>query len=167
MDRSPESVRLFPDRGKFVMVALGCLAIGLSCTLKAIVDGPSPPTLLGATFFLLGAINCLQSLDRSRCHIELGPEGFVERSPLRARRVRWSEVDGFDLLLLPRRRVWVVYRLADSDDPRIPSWVRKAWPRMVTLSDTYGLDAAELVDLLNDWRRRVIADHHSPIGEPS
>ncbi|QDV38149.1 hypothetical protein [Tautonia plasticadhaerens] len=167
MDRCLDVVRLFPERGKFVSVALACLAVGLSCLLKAIDAGPSLATLLGAAFFLLGAINCLQSLDRSRCHIELGPEGFVERSPLRARLVRWSEVDEFDLLPLPRRRVWVVYRLAEPDGPRIPAWVRGARPRVVNLSDTYGLDAVTLVDLLNDWRGRFASDPRGPIGEPS
>ncbi|RUL89765.1 hypothetical protein [Tautonia sociabilis] len=154
MDRPPDVVRYVPSRGKFLVVALGCAAVGLSCLLRLVVVGAGPWAAIGAGLSLLGVINGLQSLDRSRCHIELGPEGFVERSPLRCRRIRWSEVAEFALLPLPRRTCWVVYRPIVPDSPRIPGWLRASRRRQVVLADTYGLDAAELVDLLNSWRMR-------------
>jgi hypothetical protein len=154
MDRGFDVVRYFPDRGKFILLAVGCAMLGLACLMKVVIDGTSVSAILGAGFFLLGSLNCLQSLDRRRCHIELSPDGFVERSPLRKRRVRWSEVDRFELIPLPRKYVWVGYRLADCDDPGIPHWVRRSRRREVSLADTYGLDARELVDQLNAWRQR-------------
>ncbi|MEW4566302.1 hypothetical protein AB1L88_00400 [Tautonia sp. JC769] len=156
MDRGFDVVRYFPDRGKFVLLAIGCAMLGLACLMKVVADGTSVPAALGAGFFLLGSVNCLQSLDRKRCHIELGPDGFIERSPLRKRRVRWSEVDRFELIPLPRKYVWVGYRLADRDDPGIPLWVRRSRRREVSLADTYGLDAQDLVEQLNAWRQRFL-----------
>ncbi|WP_169973834.1 hypothetical protein [Tautonia rosea] len=154
MDRGSEVVRYFPDRGKFITLAIGCALLSLTCLMKLVIVGFSVAATLGAGFFLLGSINCLQSLDRTRCHIELTPVGFIERSPLRQRLVRWSEVDRFELIPLPQKYVWVGYRLAECDDPRIPRWVRRSRRRDVSLADTYGLDARELVEQLNTWRRQ-------------
>lgn len=154
MDRGFEVVRYFPDRGKFITLAIGCALLSLACLIKVVIVGTSVAAMLGAGFFLLGSVNCLQSLDRKRCHIELSPDGFIERSPLRRRLVRWSEVDRFELIPLPRSYVWVGYRLADCDDSHRPLWVRRARRREVSLADTYGLDAQELVEQLNSWRQR-------------
>lgn len=154
MDRGVDVVRYFPARGKFVSLAIACGMLGIAFAVKVASEGVSLPNLFGSAFFLFGSINCVQSLDRRRCYIELSPEGFVERSPLRKRLVRWSEVDAFELIPLPRRFVWVGYRPAVPDDPHLPDWARRARCRFASLADTYGLDASALVDQLNAWKRR-------------
>ena len=109
----------------------------------------SAVALILALVGLTGAVVYGLALIPGGSYLEAGPSGLAVSASFRRRAHAWSEIEGFSVRHLSRKKKMVRYRLA----PR----TGETRAREELLPDTYGLSAEELAERLNDLRRRYAA----------
>lgn len=135
------------------LVALCLLFVALGSALIAAGNG-----LVGGIavlFFGLGAAVLGTNLLPGAAELRLDREGLEVRSLFRSRRFRWSDVHGFRPVTIPPAHSAVVgFDFSPGARPAGASLASSLAGVEGALPNTYGLSAAELATLLEQWRVR-------------
>ena len=154
---------LRPARAKWIAIAVIFAAMAAASFYAALADsaaGDARMIFIGfGVFSLLGVVGAGACLSPRGAYLELSPEGFSFRAPLRGvRAYAWRDVEGFDVLEQDGA-AFVMFRLTERAraERRESVWARVM--RVATqadgnLPDTYGLGPEPLAALLNEWRER-------------
>jgi hypothetical protein len=161
MDELPDEILLNPSRTKWVLVLL----IGVLFSAGGgfmIADGETANGLFCLLFFGLCALVALKMLSSSSSQMKLDRSGFVERTLFgHTNAQRWVDVSEFSVFDSGVSNAMVVY------EPRVVEGgsAKQAFAnvsRALTggkahgISDTYGMSAEELADLMNAFRTRAL-----------
>ena len=145
---------LYPSRKKWALVLLISL---LFCAATPLVMERNPfIAWLGLLFFgICGVISLVLVLVPGASYLRLTGEGFVVRALFRTRMIRWQDVSHFGVTTISMN-VMVGYNFSRSyvgqELGRKLSADVSGWE--AALPDTSGMDAQELADLMNQWKRR-------------
>ena len=108
---------------------------------------------LMVAFFGLGVLVAIVTLVPGSSYLELSPSGIAVRTLYRTWHVSWSDVSDFFVSRVGgRAMVCWNYSSSYSASRRGRKISRSIAGVEAGLPDTYGLSAAELADLLNQWR---------------
>lgn len=145
------SLQLTPGRWKHLALLAGCMAfVGL-----AVVIGPKDSVLVWLTggFFGLGVVVALIAMIPGSSFLRLGAKGMSVRSLYRTRHVAWADVAEFYVAPVAGREMVCWQYAADfTGHARGRAFSRAISGVEAGLPDTYGIPAAELASLLNEWR---------------
>lgn len=140
-----ETLRLTPPPLRTALLLAASLVwLGFGGYLLAVSRGVLPFVL--ALVGLTGAIVYGLALIPGGSYLEAGPGGLVISASFRKRALAWSEIEGFAVRQLGRKKKMVRYRLV----PR----AGQTRVREELLPDTYGMSAEELAELLNGLLRQ-------------
>jgi hypothetical protein len=108
------------------------------------------------------AVLFLDQLIFRRSHLRLTPRGFYQHGRLHSTFFAWNEVRDFRVGSKP----WIVAFDFTNSEPSVTT-VRKI-ARFTTgsdgaLAECYGLSAAELAKLMNQWRARAVARDNAAV----
>ncbi len=162
-----ETLKLLPNRRKWIF--LGVLSILLAAGFVFMYayrprQNPSDESLLVVggfvVFFLIGASLCFLMLSPDRNYLLLTPNGFTVRSIFKSNDFRWEEVEEFHTISV-KGMTKVVYSLSPQGKLR---FTESAWRKLnkalgggeESLPDTYGMSAAALADLMNQWKKKAV-----------
>jgi len=155
MDEIPE-LTLRPSRWKVVSrLLLSILAVAGFARLATIAGPVSLLGWFGVAFFALCGVYCALMLLPRASYLRVDSEGFTTCSLFRPCRMRWSDVESFDVTSVEGNEM-VVLRMASH----VPMTRIRAAAVAVSgydggLPDTYGMDAKDLAAFLNECRRRM------------
>lgn len=147
-------MKLTPRPSKFVILLLASAAF-VAMGIFLVAQGKPLIGWLNIVFFGLGVAVAIISLLPGSNHLQLGDEGLEVCSLYRRWSVRWGDVQEFFPAVVSRREM-VCWNYA-------PGYSGQRAGRVVAsqltgveaaLPDTYGMTAAGLADLLNEWRTR-------------
>jgi hypothetical protein len=152
----PGPVILQPSGKKWVGVSfLGASMMVIGAA--SIVYGSSLMGAIGVILCGACTVFAIAVILPGSCSLRLDREGFICTLLYRARRYRWHDVDAF-AIWTGRGVSTVVFEVAS---PRL-TVLQKINEAMVGrpgyLSDTYGLTAGLLVQLLSEWRNLAIKE---------
>lgn len=150
---------LRPRRRKWILVGLGCGGFAL-VLLVLVLSAPGLFVLLGLAFFGALTVVSVWQLVPGAAYLQLGPQGFVAKGPLRTLRHSWDEVEHFQVYEVHTQystQRFVGFDLRD----RVPE-SQSFWQTLsrgmsgvdAGLPDTYGRDPDELAELLETYRDR-------------
>ncbi len=149
---SEQELVLRPRRWRYLVY----LAVGLAFTVIGgfmIAEGLWHGWLVAVCF---GSASLIFSslLLPGAAFLRLGEKGFTMCSLYRRHSFKWTEVGPF----VPGRvggQAMVLFDLLDPGRrPRLRALSRGLFGAEAGLPDTYGMSAAALADLMNDWRER-------------
>ena len=147
-------MKLTPNRSKYVILLL---ASGAFVAMGAFLVLQGQPLIgwLNIVFFGLGVVVAIVSLLPGSNQLLLTEEGIEVRSLYRRWSVRWRDVQAFFPAFISRREMVCWNYAADYTDQRTGRVIANNLAGVeAALPDTYGLPAAVLADLLNQWRER-------------
>jgi hypothetical protein len=111
---------------------------------------------LGLAFFGLGAIlSLIVVLFPQISSLRLAPEGFYLRSIVRTQFISWGDVSLFGVASISMNEMVVFNYAATYTGQRLGrslAFDLVGWEG--ALSDTFGMSAEELANLMNAWKRR-------------
>jgi len=163
----PDEIVLNPSRAKWVMVLIIGVVFSVAGGFMA-SDGDLVTGLFCAVFFGFCALVALKMLSSSSSQLRLDRTGFVERTLFgRANAQRWDDVSEFTVFDSGASSAIVVYepRVVDGG-PATQAFANVS--RALTggkahgISDTYGMSAEELADLMNAFRARALDEGPRP-----
>jgi hypothetical protein len=147
---SPASVTLVPSRTKWLVMVIG--GAGLAGAILLFAGGDRAAMLI-ADFFAIGAGFGAIMLRPGAASLRLDGNGFEITHIFRTRSFSWSEVSDFGVIGLGQGGQAVAFK---TSKPRLNSWKRLnavlAGGRDECLPDTYGMEAENLAQLMNDRR---------------
>lgn len=145
---------LTPNRSKFVILLLVSAAF-VAVGMFLVAQGKPLIGWLNICFFGPGAAVAIVSLLPGSHHLRLTDEGFEVCSLYRRWSVRWGDVQAFSPALVSRREMVCWNYAADYTGQRLGRVVANNLTGVEAgLPDTYGMTAADLAALLNQWRER-------------
>jgi membrane associated rhomboid family serine protease len=159
-----ETVELRPSRKKWLLVLLGCVVFS-AFFVPAAIFAPQPVTIMGALLFGPGAILSAWALVPGAAYLRLTPDGFVSKVPVRTRRYRWDDVEGFRVFEVRSRYhtsefVGFDYRDRTHHDQSLRQTVNRGVSGVDEgLSDNYGIDPELLAQTLNELREKHATVH--------
>lgn len=160
MDELPEEIVLNPSRLKWVMVLIIGVVFSVAGGFMA-SDGELFTGLFCALFFGACALVALRMLGTSGSQLRLDRTGFVERTLFgHANAQRWDEVSAFSVFDSGVSNAMVVYEPRVVDGGPAKQALANV-SRTLTggkahgISDTYGMSAEELAELMNAFRARA------------
>ena len=133
------------DRGKWLLRLLGCVAfvvVGYLIREETVYGWASM-----AFFGVLIPIYLRALLKPHAMALRLDPEGFVIGALVRAKRVRWADVQGFELDrsgVLPFGGTQVI-RVVNA---------QHIYTIENTIDNGYDVPLIDIMNILNDWRKR-------------
>ena len=145
------SLQLTPSRLKHLALLGGCAGF----VALAFLVGPRQSTLAWLTggFFGLGVVVALIAMIPGSGFLRLEPKGMSVRSLYRTWHLAWADVAEFYVASVAgRKMVCWEYAAGFSGQARGRAFSRAISGVEAGLPDTYGIPAAELASLLNDWR---------------
>lgn len=154
-----EKLRLHPAKGKgllLLVISIVFTLVGVSMIGEGQWKG-WPATVFFGLASVFFTINLFWP---SASYLDLSPDGFVvcalfRPSPL----IRWDSVSEFRVVRIPPKRTKMVgFDVNASLHPSLSATVRRVVGASGTLPDTYGRKPDELVDLMNQWRRKALVD---------
>lgn len=156
---------LKPSKGNAVFVLLSC-AVFVGIGVLLIVDEKTAIGVMTVAFFGLGLLVGIAMLFHRRSCLCLSTDGFTVNTLLKSSFHRWSDVRGFRVVNMYtgpiRTNSWVMYDFASP--AAVSATTRNLASLMgvgeAALPDTYGMKAAELVALMNEWR-----EHNATVPE--
>lgn len=147
-------MKLTPRPSRFVILLL---ISGAFVAMGVFLLAQGKPLLgwLNIVFFGLGVVVAIVSLLPGSNHLLLTDEGFEVCSLYRRWSVRWRDVQAFFPAFVSRREMVCWNYAADYTGQRTGRALSTNLAGVeAALPDTYGLSAAALADLLNQWRER-------------
>lgn len=161
MDELPDEIVLNPSRMKWVMV----LIIGVLFSVAGAFMASDDDVVVGlfcAVFFGTCALVALRMLSTSSSQLRLDREGFVERTLFGHKNVqRWVDVSEFSVFDPGVANAMVVYEPREIEGGAGKQAFANV-SRALTggkahgISDTYGMGAEELAELMNAFRARAL-----------
>jgi len=156
--------KLRPSPWKWALIGLVflALAVGMALLYAASPQESSGESLLlvGSLvgFFGLGALASFWMLLPNSAYLLLTPAGFTIRTLLKRKEYRWREVEEFHAATF-RGTPWVVFTLSREGKVNLPETSLRGLNKALSegddnLPDTYGMNAEELAELMNQWRKR-------------
>lgn len=146
---------LRPRRLKYLLFAFLCASLAVAGALM--VRDSKPLGWAEILFFGSAAIVFSLLLLPGSAYLKLDPAGFTFCSLFRPHFTPWYEVDSFAAGRVGTNRL-VVFNFSGLH--RGQKYLRKISSAISgyegALPDTYGLKAAELAALMNDWRQRYV-----------
>ena len=152
----PGPATLAASRRKWVLMLIGCGAFtagGIWMVLSSASRG-----WLVVIFFGVCAIVSAVMLLPGAGMLRLDRDGFEATSVFRRHRSRWRDATDFESARIPPSMIaLVVYNDANLSGKSIAKLNTLIAGRNAGLPDTYGLSAADLADLMTEWRERAIS----------
>lgn len=151
--RQPNALRLTPPILRTALLfAASLIWLGFGGYLFAETRSilPGILALLGLTSAVIYGL----ALIPGGSYLEAGPDGLAIGASFRKRSLAWADVEEFSVRQLGRKKKLVRYRLV----PR----AGETRSREELLPDTYGLEAEDLANQLNDLRRFYTASDQMP-----
>jgi|TARA_B100000073_G_scaffold297440_1_gene262534 hypothetical protein len=145
----PESMTLYPNKIKWVLVLLFCLifiTVGIS-----LIGGHNSETLLGLFICVAGGLGILISiltLWPNSSWLKLGPDGIRNKVMFRKFHYRWSDINRFGITTVQHGT-----GLSKSKTEFVSFWMNHD-NQMRSLSECYGKKPEELMDILESYRNR-------------
>jgi hypothetical protein len=136
----PQRVVLRPSKWKWAAIFLACTVFastGMLMIVVGVVQGWLP-----VLFFGLGIPLSAVALFSSRLNLVLTADGFTFGTIWGSRTVRWADVNSFEARSIGRTKL-VSFETMSSGRQKIGY-----------LSETYGMSARELAEMMNTWRLR-------------
>lgn len=154
--RFPGPLKLRPSRKKWLLVlAGGALFVAGGIWMVRSGEGAGWFVL---SFFSLGVFAALLQLLPGAGLLALDREGFEVTTLFRRRRTGWQDAVGFAAARIPTTsELLVAYDDSRYVSKRIGRINVALVGRNAALPDTYGLAAAELAQLMEEWRERALA----------
>ena len=147
-----ETLRLYPDRAKWVLAALAC-AIMTAGGVWIIADGQWFG-LVPTAFFGVGLVVSLILLWPTSSFLELNTHGFVIRNLFRNSRLLWAHIQSFEARRIGiRKMVTFTFVPEYAALPRARAVLRALSLAEGALPDTYGKSAEDLARLMNERLR--------------
>ncbi|HZN37158.1 MAG TPA: hypothetical protein VFD82_00055 [Planctomycetota bacterium] len=145
--------RSSPSKGlQLVVLSGGFVALGFWLATRGLdlVDW------LAAGFFALGtAIGLLMILWPNSMHLRLDAEGFEIGSFAKKFRVRWSDVQGFEMRSMHQNKMIAIVYAPHYSAQRIGRAVASTLSGMEgAIANMYNAPLDEILDVLNEWRAR-------------
>ena len=162
-----QTLKLKPSRRKWILLGLlFILLAGGFALMYAYTPRRDPPDnsliVVGSlvVFFLAGAVLSFMNLLPDRAYLLLTPTGFTTRTLFASKTFRWAEVEQFGTLSV-KSTTRVIFSLTAEGKLRYTESMLRKLNKAVSggdesLPDTYGMNAAALVELINQWRQRSL-----------
>ncbi len=136
------------------------LALGLAFTViggfmiaEGLWHGWSVAVIFGSASLVFSAL-----LLPGAAFLRLSEEGFTMCSLYRRHSFKWTEVGPFVPGRVGGQAMVLFDLLVPSRRPRLRALSRGLFGAEAGLSETYGMSAAALADLMNDWRERAASE---------
>jgi len=155
MNENLETKTLYPSRIKSVVL----LSISVLLTYNGIMminEGRPigwPITIL----FLLGFVLFLMNLLPQASYLRLSKDGFEIKALFRSSFTKWTDVAGFSARRLGFNKMVVFdYTEEYKELKGARKFAKSLTSAEAALPDTYGLGIKGLMELMNEWRLRVV-----------
>ena len=158
----PEHLVLKSSRVKWFFVTFGGLVFVFGGFLM-ISSGDEPAkawlvTLFFAAVALIGLFQLIKPMT-----LELGPDGFVQRTMGRTMSYRWDEVSEFGVYTIRTRLIatnsFVNFTPLSKMDTKTAKVSRALTGGAAQLSDTFGFKAHELAEVMNQYRQKALSQN--------
>ena len=150
---------LFPSRLKWVGVLLGSLAfVALGVFLLRDATTSEIWDVCTIVLFGLGVVIAFVNLMPGASYLRLDRNGFEMRSLYRTHATAWADVAGFGIMSIPTARKKMVgwnYVAGRGKPSRLRKFNLERFGFEAALPDTYGMDIADLVELLESIRAQA------------
>jgi hypothetical protein len=151
LQRFPGPATLYPSRAKWLAVLMACAAfVGIGAFM--IWAGWTLTGGLFVGFFSAGVLVALALMLPGASSLTLDGQGFEVVHLYQRIKARWQDVDGFK----PSDVGGVVYDDATKKDSAAGRVSASITGRNTSLSDTYGMAAEDLAQVLTRWRERAL-----------
>jgi hypothetical protein len=158
--RFPGPVTLNASRKKWIVILLGCgafVAIGVWMT----ASGQTEDKIYGwggLVFFGLGMVVAAIAMLPGASMLKLDRERFEVTSLYRRQSYRWQDTTGFEAVQIPpARQKTVAFDDVNAKKKALARLNVGLVGRNSGLPDTYGLYAADLANLMAQWRARAVS----------
>ena len=147
-----DSLILLPSRRKYAGMLLGSLAF-VAIGLAIIGEGHMTGWLV-VGFFALCAAAFLVNILPQASYLKLTVDNFEYVALFRKTQLQWTSVSSFGVTRVDGRAM-VMFDILDQQTAAA-ALARRLLGAGAGLPDTYGLNAEELAQLMNDWRERSL-----------
>jgi hypothetical protein len=155
--RFPGPQVFYPSRRKWLLVFLGGASFAAG-GLWMVRTGAAGGWLVLVFFAIVAVVALIVMLPHAGA-LTLDRGGFEVVNLFRRRRTRWQDASGFTARRIPpARQQFVLYDDASRSEGRLARFNVGLVGRNSALPDTYGRSAESLAQLMEEWRRRAVAE---------